>query len=92
MSRFSIRLYEDTPQLKISPKIDDSFTVGFKAVQAVVEYVGGEKYEGEYDITPKIESQVLRTARKVLDQDVNVRAIPYAEVQNSANGKTVTIG
>lgn len=55
-------------------------------------YKDATLYEGEYDITPKVEAQTLRTAQKILEQDVNISAIPYAEVQNNANGKTVTIG
>ena len=64
----------------------------FGAIQTVTEYVGGERYDGAYDITPKIEAQTLPTAKKVLERDVNIGGIPYTEVQNNANGKTVTIG
>ena len=49
-------------------------------------------YEGEYSIIPKIETQTLNTANKLMQSNVIVEKIPYAEVTNSSNGKTVTIG
>lgn len=58
--------------------------------------VGGaflpEYYEGEYEVIPSIEEQVLETNRKYMKDDVTVKEIPYAEVTNLANGITVTIG
>lgn len=49
-------------------------------------------YEGEYEVIPSIEEQVLETNRKYMKDDVMVKEIPYAEVTNLANGITVTIG
>lgn len=49
-------------------------------------------YEGEYEVIPSIEEQVLETNRKYMKDDVTVKEIPYAEVANLANGITVTIG
>ena len=49
-------------------------------------------YEGEYEVTPSIEEQVLETNRRYMKDDVTVKEIPYAEVTNLANGITVTIG
>lgn len=51
-----------------------------------------EVYEGEYIVTPKVESQTLDTAQKLMRADVLIKEIPYAEVTNTSNGKTVTIG
>jgi hypothetical protein len=50
-----------------------------------------ETYEGNYVITPSTTEQVLRTANKKLTDDLTIEKIPYAEVSNSSNGKTVTI-
>lgn len=50
------------------------------------------EYEGEYFVIPEVESQTLDTSNRVLTEDVTVDAIPYAEVSNSADGTTVTIG
>ncbi len=51
-----------------------------------------EVYSGEYDITPKIEPQVLSTSDKLMTQDMTVKAIPYYSVSNEHNGETIIIG
>lgn len=48
-------------------------------------------YNGEYIITPKVEAQTMKTKNKTMLDDVTIKAIPYAEVTNLSNGKTVTI-
>lgn len=51
------------------------------------------EYDGEYEFTPNAEKkQVIATARKYLKDDIVVEKIPYAEVDNASDGKTVTIG
>lgn len=64
----------------------------FEEVQTVTEYVGGEVYEGEYTITPKVLEQKAYTAGKVLTDDITVFAIPYYDVSNASGGSTVYIG
>lgn len=59
-------------------------------VQAGGEYI--PEYEGEYFAIPKVEEQTLFTKNKKMKNNVEISAIPYAEVANLANGKTVTIG
>ena len=49
-------------------------------------------YEGDYIVTPKVVQQTLPTAQRLMQADVLVKEIPYAEVTNVSNGKTVTIG
>lgn len=51
-----------------------------------------ENYGGEYDVTPKVESQTLRTKEKYLLKDVTIKAIPFFEVSNLDGGQTVYIG
>lgn len=59
-----------------------------------------EDYKGEYgesgepfEFIPKVdEKQLIPTAKKYVKQDLVVEAIPYVEVDNTSNGKTVTIG
>lgn len=55
------------------------------------QYHGYAKYEGEYNVRPKINSQELPTANKVLVQNVSVEKIPIYEVSNE-KGNTVVIG
>ena len=49
-------------------------------------------YDGDYFVTPAATAQTLRTAQKKMIEDMVIKAIPYAEVTNTSNGKTVTIG
>jgi hypothetical protein len=50
-------------------------------------------YDGEYAVTPKADdSTTLETAQKYMTQNVNVRKIPYYEVDNAAGGATIYIG
>lgn len=51
-----------------------------------------EVYEGSYRVTPAVSSQTLGTAHKLMQADVVVEEIPYAEVKNNSGGKTATIG
>lgn len=50
-----------------------------------------EVYEGSYKVTPSVSSQKLDTSNKLMQSDVLVEEIPYAEVTNNFGGKTVTI-
>ena len=54
-------------------------------------YLGGEPYDGPYDVTPKVTAQTLSTAKKLMRDDVSVRAIPYFDVSNPAGGNTIYI-
>lgn len=58
----------------------------------VVNQIVGEEYEGPYEVTPKIESQMLATRNKTMIDNVTVLEIPYAEVTNPVGGKTAIIG
>jgi hypothetical protein len=49
-------------------------------------------YEGTYKVTPAVSEQTLDTSNKLMQSDVLVEKIPYAEVKNNSGGKTVTIG
>ena len=54
-------------------------------------YMGGEPYDGPYEVTPKVSAQTLPTAKKFMRDDVSVRAIPYVDVSNPAGGNTIYI-
>ena len=58
----------------------------------VSSFGGGIPYEGQYDVVPSVDFQLLPTAEKVLEDDVIVHPIPYSEVSNKFGGYTVTIG
>lgn len=68
-----------------------AFTADFGQVQTVTEYVGGELYEGEYEVTPQFDEQTLPTKEKVMAADVTIKAIPVYRVSNTSGGITVYI-
>lgn len=50
-------------------------------------------YDGEYVVVPDTDNeQILKTAQKLLDADIKVSKVPYAEVSNTTGGTTATIG
>ena len=57
-----------------------------------VKIVDAPVYEGEYVVTPKAEAQTLETAERMMEDNVVVLEIPYAEVSNLSGGYTVIIG
>lgn len=78
----------------IDAKISENgqtFHGDFEQIQVVTEYVGGGPYTGEYIVTPKVGAQTLPTKEKVMLDDLTVREIPYAVVQNTSGGNTATI-
>lgn len=62
---------------------------GILTIPYVVDTIN--PYIGEYEIVPKIDSQIMRTKNKKMEDDVTVLAIPYYETSN-LTGKTVYIG
>lgn len=49
-------------------------------------------YEGEYDITPTFEQQVLETKQKSMSDNVTVEKITTLEMDNDAGGVTYIFG
>lgn len=47
-------------------------------------------YEGEYNVIPKVDEQILETKDKSMLDDVTIEAVPYQEVPNE-HGITVSI-
>lgn len=48
-------------------------------------------YTGEYEVTPKVDSQQLETKQKYMTDNVKIHAIPFFEVGNTSGGNTVFI-
>lgn len=51
-----------------------------------------DKYEGSYNVIPRVYQQTLETRDKLMLDDVTVEIIPLAKTINLSNGYTVTIG
>lgn len=78
--------------LKNYPKITGKLTpVGQKITGTVTAYGLPNPYSGPYDVTPKVDPQLLLTAGKSLREDITVWGIPYTEVSNK-DGTTCIIG
>ena len=71
------------------PGNDTNAKVQFGEIQTVS--IGGELYEGEYAVTPKIDQQIMPTKGKLLTNDVTVHPIPFFKTSNTSGGKTVYI-
>lgn len=72
--------------------INQKINVNFGAVQTVTEYVGGELYEGDYAVTPRVVEQTMPTKNRVLVEDMKIKEIPFFNVSNTSGGSTVYIG
>lgn len=48
-------------------------------------------YEGDYEVTPRVEGQELKTKHLYMTDDVTIHAIPFFEVGNTSGGNTVYI-
>lgn len=58
--------------------------------ECIFSLVEGEKYTGEYIVTPDVFVQTLDTKYKLMEDDVTVLEIPYSEVSNQY-GTTISI-
>lgn len=65
--------------------------ISMSVAPAVPVYVGGELYEGSYDVEPTFSAQELPTKGKILLDNVTVNAIRVERVSNT-HGTTVYIG
>lgn len=72
-----------------SMKFDTEFRSLVKVIVGADEI---EHYKGSYEVTPSVESQEMLTKNKMMDKDVTIKAIPYAEVSNTSGGCTISIG
>lgn len=73
----------------IPPKI--GLTLGSSGDMPVI-LQGTETYEGEYEVIPTFDRQVLETKNKFMENNVTVTEIPVFETSNTAGGTTVYIG
>lgn len=53
--------------------------------------VDAPEYAGPYDITPLFSTQILPTAKRLMQQDVTIKKIPQYEVSNDY-GTTLILG
>lgn len=82
-----------TGQPEINVHVAAPSTVQVQLQDVSLINVVGEKYEGDYEVTPSTYSdKVMATQNMVMTKDVIVRKIPQFEVSNISDGKTLIIG
>lgn len=64
------------------------------SAQVLVSLVGNgyKDYEGEYIVTPTLDTQTLPTKKRGLIDDITVNPIPVTRYMNEYGGETVIIG
>lgn len=78
-------------KIDVSFRCDDDMNLVFENYQQIISH-SVERYNGDYVVVPKTDSQVLKTRQKLMTDDLTVKEIPYYEVSNESNGNTVYIG
>lgn len=86
-----VKFAENEQKLDIDfAKTNQKLGADFGEVQYVTKYIG-DKYEGDYEITPKVEAQTVPTKNKVLIDDMTIKSIPIYKTSNNSGGTTVYI-
>lgn len=82
-----------TGQSEINVHVAAPSTIQVQLQDVSLINVVGEKYEGDYEVTPSTyNDKVMATQNMVMSKDVTIRKIPQFEVSNTADGKTLIIG
>ena len=75
--RFAVTFKQTEQKLPLKFGIcDEHFEAEFGDIQTVTTRPGVDYYDGEYEVTPTGETQVLPTVGKYMSADVTVKPIP----------------
>ena len=84
------KLYEFAAQTGYTGTLDE-FKRGFGAyleANQIITTDDFERYTGQYEVIPlPLMQQILQTTNKVLEDDITIAPIPYAETSNTAKSK-----
>lgn len=86
--RLDVRFSEGQMFTPLFQPTEDLITLDFGSCMVIG---GGERYTGEYEVTPHDYEQTLECKEKMMSENVTVFEIPYAEVLNLSGGYTATI-
>ena len=90
--RINVSFHESNALLDVQfARQSARFDAGFSNLQKVTEYNDADPYTGSYEVTPKVDAQTLSTAKKLMTEDLTVKAIPFFDVSNNSGGRTVYI-
>ena len=100
--KLNVKFYEDNCIIPIT--VDDDchilikfaddgcIPIKFGELHEITQVDDYQFYTGDYYVTPQVDSQSLSTANKLMGRDVTINAIPYYDVGNTSNGRTIYIG
>ena len=80
--------------IQVNNELDISLSAQDNTLDMTIEHGSGGKlpvYDGEYEVIPKVDAQLLETKNKSMTNDVQIQPIPYSEVSNPEGGVTVNI-
>lgn len=89
--RISISEQKSSQDINVDNVLEQKVKVS-QDVIIVPVYKDAPLYEGEYEVTPKLEEQTLSTTNKMMKNDLKINKIPITTVSNSSGGNTVIIG
>ena len=91
--RLDVRFAKQNMQVNVRMnQLCSCLNAQFANLQKITEYNDVDPYMGSYEITPKVDEQILPTAQKLMTSDLMVKAIPIFDVSNNSGGSTVYIG
>lgn len=85
-------LTECAAALSFTAEVCPGIEMNVKPVSVLYVTKEEERYDGQYDVTPLITSQVLRTQAKFMEDDVRIKMIPTEELSNESGGVTFVVG
>ena len=77
---------------RIKVRICDPQPLRIKVKSNVIINETTDEYDGQYEINPSFDDQILETKNKLMTDDVTVNAITVSRTTNPSGGKTVYIG
>ena len=70
---------------------DGQLRAKINCIQYVEKIVDAVYYDGSYNVTPKLETQILETKQKFMKNNVTIKEVPVFRTTNSSGGTTVYI-
>lgn len=88
-TKFSeINMTLDTKFIELDPTFNTKFD---DVITTVIESDDVPRYNGDYNIIPKVDEQVLLTKNTLMVDNMTIKAIPVHKVSNTSGGITVYI-
>lgn len=73
--------------------VSENGTVGTAMIGGIIiERPTAPYYEGDYEVAPTVEEQILSTKEKTMRDDLVIQEIPVYKTTNTSGGYTVIIG